>query len=394
MTSPGPGRLFACAFAVATLLLSACKLSKDEFQTLDSWLTCDDCDSGERAAVEAMGWKAISRLKASLVRPAAQREAVMKAKFGQSYDQALMQARVPGLARKEYVDFRTANYVANYQKRAAMSLADIGSIGFLHGWNARRALDQAIADSAGRGYRSDVMQVVHFARATLDGPPFSGAVSPFRVSYADVIKVVAPGGQPFNGDERGVVEGGVFPPDDIPSEVVADTLLFRAVADEGPHIVTVRNVGSGSKSAYTAVLMTSVIDQNDRATSVCPPLNLQCAVDSAPPIIVGRGKTFTAFLSLWGGVGGDTLDYFRIRNTDANSVPFTARLNWRGTGNLDLSWRRCAQVRPVVNPSGVTADTVEQTSELVPGLDCRILVVSLRPGTVDTVFARLRVTRP
>jgi hypothetical protein len=47
----------------------------------------------------------------------------------------------------------------------------------------------------------------------------------------------------------------------------------------------------------------------------------------------------------------------------------------------------------VVNPSGVTADSVEQTSELVPGLDCRILVVSLLPGTVDTVFARLRVTR-
>ncbi len=397
MTSRTVGRMLPRAFAVATLLLAACKLSRNEFQTLDSWLTCDDCDSGERAAVEAMGWKAISRLQAALVRPAAQREAVMRAKFGESYDQALMQARVPGLARKDYVNFRAANYVANYQKRAAIALADVGSLGFLHGWRARRALDQAIADSASRGYRRDVMQVVHFARATLDGPPFSGPVSPFRVSFADVVTVVAPAGDPFNGDERGVIEGGVFPEDDIPSDVVGDTLVFRAVADEGPHILTVKNAGKGNVSAHSAVLVTSVIDQNDRATSRCSPANIQCMVDSAPAIVVRPGKTFTAFLSLWGPTpadSGDRFDYFRIRNTDANSVPYTARLNWRGHGDLDLSWRRCAPVAPVVNPSGVTTDSVEQSTELVPALDCRILVVSLRPGTVDTVFARLRVTRP
>lgn len=386
------GRALPLSFIVATLLLSACKLSKEEFQTLDSWLTCDDCDGGERAAVEAMGWKAISRLQAALVRPATEREAVMKAKFGQSYDQALMQARVPGLARKDYVDFRLSNYVTNYQKRAAIALADIGSLGLLHGWRARRALDVAIADSASRRYRRDAIQVIRFARATLDGPPFSGEVKPFRVSYADVVTVVAPAGQPFNGDERGVIEGGVFPPDDVPSQVNGDTLVFYAVADEGPHIITVKNA-KGNASAHSAVLMTSVRDQNDRATSRCPPTNLQCVVDSAPPITVAPGKTFTAFLSLWGGVAGDTLDYFRIRNTAGNSVPYTARLNWRGKGNLDLSWRRCAPLATVGNQSGITTDTVERTTELVPALDCRILVVSLRSGTVDTVYARVQVSR-
>jgi hypothetical protein len=142
------------------------------------------------------------------------------------------------------------------------------------------------------------------------------------------------------------------------------------------------------------VLITSVIDQNDRATSRCAPTKIECIIDSAPPIVVSRGSPFTAFLTLWGASPADSVDYFRIRNPTQTPLPLTARLNWRGKGNLDLLWRRCSPFVQVGNPSGATSDSVERTSVTVPALDCWILLVSLRPGTADTVFARLQVTTP
>lgn len=395
MTSPNARSFLRPLLLVVTFLLTACKLSDDEFRTLDNWLTCDDCSSGERAAVEAMGWKAISRLEAALVRPASARETVMKAKFAESYDQARMQSRAPGLTSPAYVDFRAANYVATYQKRAAESLADIGSLGLLHGWRARRALDKAISNAASRGYRDDVLRVIQFARATLDGALFSGLVTPARLSFAQVVKVVAPPGTPFNGDERGVIDGALFPPNDIPSSVVGDTLRFYVVADVGPHVLTVTNVGTGTAREHVGVLVTSTIDQNDKATGRCPPLNISCIVDSAPPIVLSPNSPFTDFVSLWNAPpAADSLDYFRINNTAATALPVTARLNWRGTGNPDLVWRRCSPFVQVGNLSGATSDSVEQTSVSVPAHDCWVLVVSLRPGNSDTVFARLRVTTP
>jgi hypothetical protein len=395
MTSPGHGSRLQHVFVVMTLLLTACRLSDNEFRTLDNWLTCDDCSSGERAAVEAMGWKAISRLEVALIRPAPAREAVMKTKFAQSYDQARINSRVPTLSAQAYVDYRVANYVATYQKRAAESLADIGSLGFLHGWRARRALDQAIADHTGRGYRDDVLGVIQFARATLDGNLFSGQVTPARLTFAEMVTVVAPPGNPFNGDERGVIDDPIFPPDDTPSSVVGDTLKFDVVARVGPHVLTVINPGTGTAREHVGVLVTSSIDQNDRAITHCLLNDTTCMVDSAPPVHVTPNLPFTGFVSLWNTAPApDRLDFFRINNPAATALPVTARLNWRGSGNPDLVWRRCTPFVAVGNLAGATADTVEQTSVSIPAHACWVLGVSLRPGNADTVFARVRVTTP
>jgi hypothetical protein len=100
-------------------------------------------------------------------------------------------------------------------------------------------------------------------------------------------------------------------------------------------------------------------------------------------------------VSLWNTASApDRLDFFRINNPAATALPVTARLNWRGSGNPDLVWRRCTPFVAVGNLAGATADTVEQTSVSIPAHDCWVLGVSLRPGNADTVFARVRVTTP
>src|SRR5690242_3028119 len=114
--------------AMAPALL-ACndKLSGNDQRAIHAWLTCDDCTGGERAAVEALGDRAVGTLGKALVGPTVEQTTIMKHKFDTSYKIADMGTRVPGLTVAGYSNFRAANYAANYQKRAALALGDIGT---------------------------------------------------------------------------------------------------------------------------------------------------------------------------------------------------------------------------------------------------------------------------
>jgi len=137
---------------VGLVSLNACHLSKEEYTKIDAWLLCDDCANGERAAVKAIGGKAVHTLDRALIGPSPGRRANMEAQFRQAYRTLPGAPTVPESA---YVAELRDNYVALYQRRAAISLADIGDS------RALAALRRAQVQVVTRGYRSDVVRVIN-----------------------------------------------------------------------------------------------------------------------------------------------------------------------------------------------------------------------------------------
>src|SRR3954464_10321248 len=183
--------VISIAFAVLALLPTGCNSgpSNNDRRAIHAWLTCDDCASGQRGAVAVLGDNAVPELADALEGPTSDQRAIMTAKFESSFSR--IASRVSPMQKGAYTTFRNDNYIANYQKRAAISLGDIGTDA------ARKALDGALADSATRKYRSDVMRVIKFARSRVDGTTYPGKIVPFRLGFADPVKVVADSGHQF-----------------------------------------------------------------------------------------------------------------------------------------------------------------------------------------------------
>ena len=389
-----PRVLRSVAVAMA-LMLTACRLSTAEFHLLDAWFTCDECVNNERAKVVALGWKGISRLDAALIGPSPGRIAVMNNNFRESY----RTARSPGPNRQQdYITFRRDNYIATYQKRAAVALGDIAkstNFNWLTRWRARRALDNAMHDAVARHYRADVVQVIRFVRQSLDAPPFKGVVQPNPSTFGALISVVASNAEPFNKDETAQLDSSLFQTSEVPVFWSMDTLKTYAVATAGPHLVTVTNVGSTTNRELAALLIRSNSDPNDDALRTCTDGDTPCIRTRAPPIVVSAGQPFVAFLSFSRkGPVQDTLDFLKITAPVPGPLSLTATLNWRDSSNLDLSWHDCITANPRGNYAGATLANPEITSVSIPGGECWILQIGMRPTSLGPTFARLEVKSP
>jgi hypothetical protein len=395
--------------ALLAMVLTSCRLSRSDFRTIDAWLNCGECVNGERDSVKAMGAKAIPRLSVYLAGPSERKRALMRAKFSDSY--AL--ARVPGLDSAEYVETLLDNYVSMYQARAAQSLGDIGgwrkplwfvpftsrkryvplSVAEIWSWRAKRALDGALRDSSARHYRPDVIQAIRAAQETFYVVQFRGTVSPSHAAFGDTITIVASPSQRFSGNETASISHGLFPPAQVVISRSGDTLQIFAVADVGPHWIEVHNVGTEDETQLAPLLITSILDPNDRATASCKDADTSCWVSHAQPLVVTHARPFTSFLTLFFAPSEiDTVDVFRIR--PVTNLRVTAQLDWYGAQNLDLSWRRCTPFVPTGNTLGATLAKPEITSEDIPALQCWILVSALRQPGAGSAVARLQVTAP
>jgi hypothetical protein len=325
-------------------------------------------------------------LDSALIGPSRGRQAIMRAKGEDSF----RFAQIAGQRSIDYTDARVANYVATYQKRAAVSLGDIGDK------RAREALDRAIAESSIRHYRPDVLRVITFVRSTAWLPRFSGTIAPTRVAFGRVVSVVAPTGAQFNQTTRAGIADSPFPQNQVPFRRTPDTLQFLALADVGYHAVVVTNVTGTTDSAVAPLFVNSIRDRNDSLTAGCADSNGACVTGSAQPAAPSHVVPFLTFLTLQRASNPrDTVDFFKLE--PAVATTYTARLDWYGAANLDLFWRMCNTLSSIGNTNGATQANPETTTVAMPAGSCWILQVTMAPGGANgngPAFARLQVSTP
>jgi hypothetical protein len=366
------------AVVLVLVLVTNCGLKREEYAAIDAWLLCDECTAGERAAVSSIGEEAVPTLARALRGPSPGRKTLMRQKFAEAFSSP----GSGGLTRDQYADQLLDNYVATYQERAALSLRDIG------GDDARDILRTALADSSARDYRSDVVQAIRVALASLESAPFGGTVTPTTVAFADTVTVSQGNGLAWNGDEQIVLAGGPFPGADLVVTQMATSLRFVAVGDIATYPLGVTSLGPGAETQVASLTIRSLADANDRGMMSCG--TVACTVDSAAVVSV---FPYRAFLSLWSTPPRpDTVDFFQFRPQAPLTV--TARLDWPTTANMNLRWRRCAPYVVVGNADGATSANPESTTVTIPGGECWVLLVSLVSTGPNPQFARLRLTSP
>ncbi|HUL69904.1 MAG TPA: hypothetical protein VLT17_06735 [Gemmatimonadales bacterium] len=163
-----------CALALALfplfLWLAACSsTSRTSRVAVDRWLTCEECNSGELAAVLALGPQTFSSLRERLL-TGPDSAKLHRLEDGLAQRAHRLQDSVPlppnhpppahgqlTVEEQRYVDTFLANYTAVVEKRAALALAKIG------GPEAKLVLQQA----GTLNLRSDVHAFVVFAHDSL-----------------------------------------------------------------------------------------------------------------------------------------------------------------------------------------------------------------------------------
>lgn len=374
-----PRRILAILVLV---FLASCGLEREEYEAIDAWLSCDECIGDERAAVDSIGEDAVPTLARAVKEgPSPGRREIMRRKFLERYPTP----GPGGLSAAAYAAQLEANYVAGYRKRSAIALADIG------GNKARDALRDALNDSAGRAYRPDVVRTILTALATTEMSTFGGSVIPSVVAFGDTVTVSEGAGLEWSGDEQIVLEGVPFAPADLIVSRTPASIKFLAVGDVGTYPLGVTSLGPDSVTQIGNVTIRSLVDASDRGKILCP--TVACAADSAAAVVA---FPYTVFLSLWTTPPRpDTVDLLQFRPFPPETLTVTARLDWPTSANFDLRWRRCMPFGAVVgNETGATTANPESSTVMIPGGECWVLLVSLRPQHPRPEFARLRLTSP
>jgi len=345
---------------------------------IEAWLYCDDCIEGERRAVSALRDGAVPQLARALLDgpPAEKREVVRQSAVG-----AHSRAGV-GTPSAQYAAEIVDNYVAKYQKRAAVSLGDIRTP------RAKGVLDEALQPARRAQYRADVWRTIQSARMAIDATPFGGKFERSIVSFGDTAFLLAPRARPFTISDMVAFDHKIFPPADLFLSRQADRLGFAAVGASGSHLIALRNIRMGT-SEVASFIIRSIADANDRAMENCS--DRACEV-SRSPRIPAAAIPYRSFLSLWSTPPQrDSLDMFRFEPSSPLRV--NAQLDWNGPGNLDLVWRSCSQFTTVGNGDGATpAKKPEKTSVDIPAGECWLLLVALKSRLPEPTFAQLRLT--
>ncbi|MEX2177908.1 MAG: hypothetical protein WD801_04300 [Gemmatimonadaceae bacterium] len=284
--------------------------------------------------------------------------------------------------KASFVAFAEQNYVANYQKRAALALRDIGTP------RATQALRSALSGS----YRPDVAEVIQYASSTIDTAKFTGTITPSSAVYGDTVVVRPPAYQPFDGNELLAVDTTACDPDDPPVALSATRMTVLIAGQMGARTLTICNVGPTNITQTASFVIRSVDDPNDRRMSACT--DLACRISMAPLLIRGQltpANPVTAKLSLWKSVSSqDTLDFFKFQPVAATSV--TAELEWGSSADLDLRWISCTGP-PTGNTDGATSSRPERTTFVIPAGSCTVLLVHLKSDAA-LEHVRLRLTTP
>lgn len=299
------------ALPLATsLVVSACKkLTPDQYAKIDRWLLCDECNNGERDTVRAIGGKAVHTLDQALIGPSPGRVKNIEAQARQTH------GALPDTAA--YVADLRANYVALYQRRAAISLGDIG------GSRATNALRRAQRDAVARGYRADVVQVVNSVLGSAAWGRFTGQIRPSVAAWGRSVHVVRdPNASLWDGNEA-VALYQAAPSDSIAISrwpLVTDSFAFIALAEPGRYALLVTGLGPPADTQVASFTISAAPHQTHTPTTAPTvtaavfPQTLQIAMGFRP---------------------NDTTDYFRFQTGPpravtalASAAPDSPALRW------------------------------------------------------------------
>jgi len=156
---------------LATFLVAACSSAPSPTAqvAIDQWLTCEECNAGELAAVLALGHAALAPLRERLLTgPDSSKIHRLEDALAQRAQRLEDSVPLPhihppphhghlSVRAQRYVDTFLANYTAVVEKRAALAVARIG------GPEAKAALQRAGTLSL----RSDVHDFIVFAHDSL-----------------------------------------------------------------------------------------------------------------------------------------------------------------------------------------------------------------------------------
>lgn len=348
-------------FLVLAILSTGCKLSDQEYATINAWLLCDDCRNGERAAVKAIGGKAVHTLDVFLKGPSRGRIANMEAKFRQTYHTLPS----PSVSESDYVAELRRNYVALYQRRAAISLGDIGGTG------AVGALRRAQRDAVARAYRPDVVRVINAVLGMRDFPPFSGTIRPSVVRWPNSVHVIrSPSGSAWNRDEAVALYHGAPSDTLIVSRwpAVSDSFSFFAVAAPGQYALLVTGLGPPADTQVASFTIEAA------PHSTHSPANAPTVTAATLPQTLQIAMGFRR---------GDTTDYFRFQPGTALAV--TAAVS-AAEDAPSLLWYTCPPTALAVlgSPDTLIGHVVDPGGAPIGGAVVRIqgtVVASLTSGT-------------
>jgi hypothetical protein len=338
--------------------LAACSpLSREEYRTVDAWLLCDECPDSVRAAVKALGDKAVHTLDQALIGPSPGRRANKEAQFRSMYSTLPS----PQVSESTYVADLMSNYVAKYQTQAAISLGDIRTPGAL------AALQRASDSAAARGYRPDVVRVINIVLALASVPRFAGVMTPTTPRFGDTVRV-APGlGLAWNGDESVILHGSPFADSVFVTRWGADSLAFVAVGRLGDYAVSVTGLGP---NAVRQVLPLSII-----------PPGYASHVSATAPVVTNDPFPQTRYILL-PNRPGDTTDFFKF--TPIAPLTISATVTVSGLTPATLRWYSCAPFSVLTLPGPLTTVSgyvMDEQGRPVENADVRIVALGLSTTT-------------
>ncbi|MBI3983059.1 MAG: carboxypeptidase-like regulatory domain-containing protein [Gemmatimonadetes bacterium] len=348
---------------MSIVLITACGLTPEEYEAIDAWLHCTECIDGERARVDSIGERAVPTIARALIGPSDGRIRIMRQKLEADYQSFGNTA----LTADQYIDsVMLRNFVATYQKRAAISLGDVG------GDRAQRALQAALDSGTQRGYRTDVIAVITAVHAGFGKPEFTGVVSAIGVRFNDTVKV-REGGQAWDGDETVVLNGAPFPRDLVVNRW-EDSLSFVAVGGAGTYLLSITGLGSPTDTQVAPLDIVSVrYEAHPAATAplVTPPASLHLALPTRP---------------------GDSTDYFKFQPPAQLNV--TATVESPGLEAPSLAWFECGPqgLAPVGPPGTLGGVVVNETGTPASGAEVRIAGTAV--GVVTDGLGRFSFVSP
>jgi hypothetical protein len=339
-------------------------LSEQGRSRITEWLFCDECERGQRDSVAALRDVAV----APLGRVLRQVPEDWRSNLESRYAAAAKRAQLTGSDSTLYVQLHLNNFVATVQSRSAISLGDIKTPA------AITILQDAIDDSTGANYRTDVIRVLRNSMVAATTTRLQTNYAPRDPPFLDTVWVPRENNVAWDRDETVTLTGAPFPQDVMVGFRANDTQLgFVAAARPGEYTFAIGNVGAQDSQYFGDVRITSF---PAAPTTTVPDL-------SAGPF----PRVFLQSLS--GAITPpDKVHYFRF--APAGNLTITASAEWMGSSQIDLIWDNCLNRSGFdKNPGRITGRV--QTASGEPLGNVTISLVGTTMGTISTLTGRFEI---